>query len=202
MYEGNVNGLKMDKINSTKIEDSDDENNIDNFEIINEKKENNELNNYKEILTGLIYSIQEILDNNFFKLLDEDSQKLKDLVDDTILWIHIKEKIMICDYISKINEVNNICNTIVDKYKNEEFELNNLSNKNELEDLCYSLKGGLESNLFNVSDNLLKLLEEEVNKTIDWLNKDKIYSSSEYKEKIDFLNNLCDNIYNNMLVKE
>ena len=144
----------------------------------------------------------DILEGNYINLSENDNIVLKDVVDDTILWIHVKEKIKISDYVNKIDEVNNICNTIIDKYNDEELDNVNISKRHELEDLCYSLKSGLDSNLFEVSNDSIKLLDSNVTEIMEWLIENQDNSEELYSLKIDELNKMCSDIYNSMVVVE
>lgn len=144
--------------------------------------------------------------------------ELKDYIDDILLWVHVKQKIIKSEYIQKIEEINTICNEIIEKYEDKDiFEPNNIiksvkTKKSELEQLCYAIMSGIMANMFNVEKEEIDKLKNKVEETLDWIIdidiksrkaelQNEIYDISEkdYQEKIDDLNELCNELYRSML---
>lgn len=175
-----------------------------------------EIKRLRDILVNLCYSIFDIISSDLLAIDKEHINELREYVDDILLWTHVKEKISITEYKQKIEEVNRICNDVVDKH-NTLFEKNIINKeiktkRNELEQLCYALMSSIVSNILALHEIHVKKLKDKVDDTLEWLididvNIKKaevtnlIYeiSEDEYKIKIDELNNLCDELYNSMV---
>jgi heat shock protein 1/8 len=202
-----------------------DEEDTENINIIFEKIENEEygididipdkekleLKDLRSNLLMLCDNIFNLLTSNIFCLEDNYKKELKDYIDDTLIWVHIQQKIDKIEFITKINEVNNTCNDIVEKYKKEDKKLfeENLIKKSihslhdELENLCYALKSSLAENYFNISNNNSILLETKIDDTLKWLLEtdvnNLIITEEQYDEKINDINNLCNQLYQLMI---
>jgi hypothetical protein len=143
--------------------------------------------------------------------------ELKEYVDDILLWVHVKEKISISEYKQKIDELNKVCNEIVEKYSETEIfddaTTNNIKTKRiELEQLCYTLMSCIMSNILALHEDDIQKLKSITSTYLDWLididinikkaeTENSSYDIDEniYQEKIDILNGLCNNLYNNLL---
>jgi hypothetical protein len=179
--------------------DNDDEDEIITKELY-EELENNELGiknsenseirkeikRLREMLVSLCYSVLEMIDN-----LD-NMEELRGYIDDVLLWVYVKEQLSIEDYKDKINEVNNVCNDIVDK---GHLVINNdISPKKELEQLCFTVLQSIMP-LDNVKVKYLKTyIEETLNFIVD--NDDN--DDDIINEKINCINMICDEIYEDM----
>ena len=170
----------------------------------------------REILVNLCYSIFDIISSDLLAIDKDHINELREYADDILLWTHVKERICITEYKQKIEEVNKICNDVVDKY-NTLFEKNIINKeiktkRNELEQLCYALMSSIVSNILALHETQIKKLKDKVDDTLEWLTDidvnikkaevtNLIYeiTEDEYKVKIDELNNLCDELYNSMV---
>ena len=184
---------------------------------INNEEIKKEIRRLRETLINLCYSIFDILSSNFIKIEKNHTIELKEYIDDILLWTHVKEKISLLEYHQKIEEVNNICNDIVEKYNSKQIFCGELHTyidikRNELEHLCYALMSSILSNIICSNDDNITMLKNKINENLDWLiNIDVNYKKAElnksvylieeicYQEKINELNDLCTNIYNSML---
>ena len=101
------------------------------------------------------------------------------------------------DYKMKINEVNKICNDIVDKYSTQIFKPT--TSKDELEKLCHALLSSIMSNILALHDMHINMLKNKVESTLDWLNDTDESCDEIYQEKINELNCLCEKLYDEML---
>lgn len=176
-----------------------------------------ELKRLREMLMDMCYSIFDILSENIL-ISGDHKEELQDYVDDVLLWIHVKEKIKKIDYEQRIEQVNKVCNDIVQKYENKKlFDDNDITKdidtkKSELEQLCYAISSSIQSNLFSIHDEQIEKLTEKINDTLDWLvdinvkqkqatidNKEFSMDNNCYQERIDAINDLCTDLYNNMV---
>jgi heat shock protein 1/8 len=187
------------------------------FDECMEQEARNEVKELRSNLTDLCYSIFGILNSKSLKIKNSDIKELRDYVDDVLLWTHVIDKIPKSDYIQKIDEVNKICDDLFNKYDNNIFEENQIisqmvTKKNELEQLCYALKSSIMSNLFSMEEDRIKTLDKKIDDTLEWLinieveakkaefnNEEFKIEEKDYQEKIDSINELCNDLYNNML---
>ena len=159
------------------------------------KKETKRL---RELLVSLCYSIFDILSSDVHIIEKNVANELKEYVDDILLWVYVKEKISIDEYKNKIEEVNNVCNDIVDKNEINAVIVDDYG-KLELEQLCFALLSGIQSNTLGIYDNeKIVSLRKYVEDVLDFIveHKDN-YNENMYYDKINKLNKICDDIYEN-----
>lgn len=209
----NVKGMVNNPNNesTTVYENEQDENNI--YEEIEDnelgltnvdEEVKKEIKRLREILVNICYSVFDIISNNSLKIEESNITELKEYIDDILLWVHVKEKITVSEYKQKIDEVNNLCNDIVDNH-NELFGQteNNGSKKNELEQLCYALMSAIVSNVLALHEDNIQKLKSTVSDTLNWLIEieieNKNITEQDYELKINELNNLCTELYNSMI---
>ena len=216
----------MDGIEATSVfsNDDDDEDDvyerIENDELGLDNEANDELKKevkqLRETVVDMCYNIFDVVSSDSLKLKDKDREELKDYINDTLLWVHVEEKISKSQYKSKIEEINKFCNSILEKYNDDNiFDDNSMvinSKRDELEQLCYALKSSIVSNLFSVKEDKIKELDDKINNIFDWLieidiklkkceldNTSFDINENDYQIKINELNNLCENLYNTMI---
>lgn len=204
--------------NATSIyENDDDEDNdvitkelyeeLENSELGIKNSENEEIKKemkrLRDLLVNLCYSVFDILSSDSIILEENYITELREYIDDILLWVYVKEQISIEDYKSKIDEVNEVCNKIVDSNAKIFDENNEVNNKKDLEQLCFIILGSIEANVLgsqtdakilylkNYIEEILDFIIENTNNNVD--DNDDIYI-----EKINELNKLCDNIYADM----
>lgn len=172
-------------------------------EFENNAEERKQLKQLRENLMDLCYSIFDIIeDKNLVHLDEENTTKIRIEVNEVLLWVHVKEKITKDEYLSKIDELNNLCNSIVDKNENIFNELNdevlNSVKKNELEQLLYTILGSIENNLFSIGEESTNELKIRSEKYLEEL-KNTNSTTEIYQFKINDINNLCNNLYEAMV---
>jgi molecular chaperone DnaK (HSP70) len=158
-----------------------------------------EIRRLRDLLVSLCYSIFDILSGDMIE--KHAAAELKEYVNDILLWVYVKEKIKIEDYQKKIEEVNNICNDIVDKNINTEINTAIIDDygKSELEQLCFALLGGIQSNTLGIhNDDKIIFLRKYIDDILDFIiENDGEYIENMYYDKINELNKICDDIYEN-----
>jgi molecular chaperone DnaK (HSP70) len=223
----NVKADEGEKVEATTVYgDEEDEENVYE-EIENEEfgftddmaqEEKNELKQLRETMVELCYNIFEIISGTNTKMSKEDKVELRDHIDDILLWVHVKDKIKKVDYIQKIDEINKACDDMMQKYEDcDVFEKNSVvgginSKKDELEQICYAIMSSIHNNMFSLHDKEIKLLDKNINSTLEWLLQCEIDSKKaelegkqlevpddEYQKRLDQINDMCNNLYNNML---
>ncbi len=171
-----------------------------------------EIKRLRELLMNLCYTIFEIISSDELQLEDSHKKELKEYVDDQLLWIYIKEKITIQEYKDKIDEINNICNEIVEKYQNKEIFVNNTDNsnyylikKNELENLCNTLYNSINNNVLALDEDKICLIKSKVEENLLFIkNIDSIQDNTDidcniFVNKINDINELCNELYNSLI---
>jgi hypothetical protein len=130
IYDDNVDS------NINNINNTDNTNNADNTNTVD--------NQYKIQLHDLCNSLIDILCSDSMQSVSL-VHKLKDYIDDTLLWLYISPTN--CDdmYKLKIIDINNICNELSE----QDIFINN--NKEQLEMLCLNMKLNIEDGLINDS---------------------------------------------------
>ena len=212
--DNTINGL--DNNDGTNIytneNDENDEDNNDDNKIINlidlaenenterlTEEEKEELKKLRKELFDLCYSIFDIINNNGFIIEQNHKNELKDFIDDALLWAHVHDKPTKIDYKQKIDEINDACDKILKEYDEKkifaENELNNCKPKAELENLAVILKMLIHENKTMLKeDNKIKL-DKYLEDIFNILYNDEEKQDEFYKNKVDELNHMCDEIY-------
>jgi molecular chaperone DnaK (HSP70) len=164
--------------------------------------EQSELKELRKSLNELCYSIFGLLENSELKIKEEHKSELRDFIDDSLLWICSHEKPTKIDYKQKIDEVNEACDKILKVYDDENIfnntnELINPSNKKEeLENLCYTIKIMLNEKSIPVTTDDSIIIMNLIESNLEKIYSDIILSEEESEKLLNELNELCNNAYN------
>lgn len=202
-----ANQVSGDNISNTSIYNDDDDDFETKYEMCqNESKElddeeKEELKRLKQFLSELCYDIFNIISSDDINISEEDYSEIKNYIDDVLLQLYVKEKITTIEYKQKINDINNLCNDIVEKYSEQPiFKENEKTKKDELEQLCYLLLGSIEKNIINLHEKQILKIKNIVQSTLSWLIDIEVHQieidDSQYEMKINKINNICNTIYN------
>ena len=182
-----------------------------------EDEEKKEIKSLKNNLIELSHSIFDLLNENN-KFNQEDNNKLIEFIDDALLWSYTVNRPRKIDFINKINEINEECNKMFDKYKNMNNDI--LDIFEELEKMCYSIKSSIMCGLIMFSKENLEILNNKLdiyfedmanykleqykinenhNKLDDNLKKDYYEKFEKY---IDELNKLCQEMDHDLIMKD
>ena len=171
---------------------------------VEDKKALKDIRNY---LVEICYSVFELMSDDAINITDETQDKLKDIIDDTLLWVHIKEKIKKEEYQEKLDAINTYCNKLHDECQDSLFDNNKNDNAlvEELEQLCCAIKNSIDNNILQVNSETVVILRKKINDTLDWLIEMKVKHKmgedidvSVYQKKIDEINKYCNSIYKTM----
>jgi heat shock protein 1/8 len=187
-----VDGLGM-KIKATTIygdekEDAElnkeDNNEIEDEELYSkelDEEEKKEIKSLKNNLIELSHSIFDLLNDNekfINNAITEDKNKIIDFIDDALLWSYTVVKPKKIDFINKINDINELCNRLFDKYK-DIINLNeNLNKLEELEKICFSLKSYISCGILSLKKEHFDLIDEKINYYFDEIEN---YKLEDYK---------------------
>ena len=209
--DNTINGLDNNDGTNIYTNENDEDNNDDN-KVINlidlaenenterlTEEEKEELKKLRKELFDLCYSIFDIINNNGFIIEQNHKNELKDFIDDALLWAHVHDKPTKIDYKQKIDEINDACDKILKEYDEKkifaENELNNCKPKAELENLAVILKMLIHENKTMLKeDNKIKL-DKYLEDIFNILYNDEEKQDEFYKNKVDELNHMCDEIY-------
>jgi len=162
----------------------------------NEKKE---IKLLKNNLIELAHSIFELINNNDAKLKDkinqEDRGKLIDFIDDALLWSYTVNKPKQIDFINKINDINNECNKLFEKYQ-DIFNQDTDTEIEKLEKLCYNIKSSILCGIYIMNNDYSTMLIENTDKYLEEIEMHKldIYQTENIQDKnkkIDIFSELC-----------
>jgi heat shock 70kDa protein 1/2/6/8 len=169
--------------------------------IYDNKEEEGESNNNNNLRDTLIDLCQNVINIISSKIMAETTE-LKYLIDDTLLWVHVKENITDEEYIQKIEEVNKRCDQFA--------YLTEISKKDELRDLCTSLATAIETKLILLQKEDLEKLENKLAQVAAMIDTD--LDDAACDAYMAELNDLCnelskpklnsDNIYGTVLNRE
>ncbi len=163
--------------------------------------------NMRETLTELCNTIRESLNSSFVNINNIEKKNINDIVDNTVMWIHVIERATVAEYSNKLIELNKLCNDITSKHDTifkDDVEIKELSDsRSKLEQLTYSLKIGLDKKIIHLEPPILrKGLQIMVEDTIQWLLDNKnMTDMSKYNEKIERLQLFSKELYNKMTDK-
>jgi molecular chaperone DnaK (HSP70) len=230
--DDNVKSLDNTNINATDIYDNNNNDVIREkdalFEELEEEElgfkglsdpEKEELKELRKSVSNLCYSILDLTSSENINLSKEDIEDLKDYIDDTLLWMHIHDKIKKEEYVDKINEINKNCDRIFEHYKEigvnifgeNKFEkaIGNKNKKDELENLCYILKIMIEDGAFPLKSKYLQNLQNTIEDTLNFIydynkenNEENNKENNNFYEicdkKINYINDLCNELHTKM----
>ena len=220
MLDENVKSsiVQNDRSNSTTVYGNDDDEDeskelfeqIENEEMgINKLSENEklEIKQLRNCLIELCNSVHEIVTSSEFNFEEEHKRELRDYIDDILLWVHVHQNPTKIDYKSRIDEVNDSCNKMIEEYEknNKSIFEENVINKNintkkdELEQLCIAIKSSIECNVFSLEEENMKKLDDKVSSILDWIIETENCEEEIYIEKLNEINLLCDNLYHSMI---
>lgn len=177
-----------------------------------DEEKRKEIRDLRTALVDLCHSVFDIVSTGKLSIDDEELKELKNYIDDVLLWVHVKEKLTANDYRHKMDELNDICDNIIEKTNKEPEELFIQDEttviqlkRGELECLTYSLKASIDSNMFTVSDDSIQKLQKYLENVMDWLVDVDIQiqlrethdmTEDKLQEHITQINTMCEDIHN------
>ena len=165
-----------------------------------------ELKELKKSLNDLCYSIFDIIENPSFVIQKDHKKELRDFIDDALLWICSHDKPTKADYRAKIDEINEACDSILKFYedKNEtifEDEFSEIkTKKDELENLCLTIKVLIDSGTIPIKSHIINDLEKLIVSNLDLIYADESVDLGDdlLQEKINEINSLSNDLFNKM----
>ncbi len=169
-----------------------------------EEEEKKEIKELRRNLIEMCQSIFEIFNSTNINITKEEIKEMKESIDDTLLWVHIQTKPNKTEFKIKIDEINESCNKILEKYSNNIFKEEIKTGEEELEQLCLTIKTSIECNMIPIKDeSKLKELSNIIDKEIEWICINRvdeiIQPEEEYKKRIESINEICKQLYESVI---
>ncbi len=213
----NVKGVGgSSNISATSIYNDENDDDDEVYELLEDKELGvNDMDaETKRELKELRLSLIEMCKTTYEIISNIDVDKKDDIinyVNDTLLWIYVQENIVKIEYEKKINDLTNMCNELISKYPNL-FDTYDHYSRNELENLCLTLKCKTLYNPYSVCEEDINKIISKANDYLVWLTdldvaakKSEIdgtvfeIDDSMYADKINELNNLCNNLLTTLI---
>src|SRR5690606_27292077 len=109
------------------------------------------------------------------------------------LWLYTTAATTSIEFVGKINEINKMTEEIMSKYDNTFEKNDNFTVRDELQMTCLALN--TSSRYFNIDSSKLMQL---VNETMLWVNEHPNEEPSIYRNRLDQINDVSNEIYHNM----
>ncbi|BCS83008.1 heat shock 70 kda protein-like protein [Cotonvirus japonicus] len=151
-------------------------------------------------IRDLCRNIINVVNNPISKFTKEDIDIVTDYLDTIQIWTYTNTATTTIEFIAKINEINKFTEEIMKKYEdNKFFEKNdNFTIKDELQLTCLTLNECIRSKYFSLKKSELDVLNEKIKNTMLWLLTHQNEDNLIYKEKLEEISLICNNIYQEM----
>jgi L1 cell adhesion molecule like protein len=172
----------------------------------------NEIKLIKENLNQLCDMIMTMVGSNKMNLTKEHKNELVEFIDDTYLWFYSLEKPKHSDYKMKIDEINSLCEKIVNIYEQDKKDLFKKTNfddesdkySDKLEKLCLTLQVLLNDNNLQGSKSNLNILQKLCEKNLIFIYENRssnVKDAFDKNDKEDLINTDFENDCKNKLEK-
>ena len=134
-----------------------------------------------------------VINNPITQISSEDIEYLTDYIGTVNIWLYTTSATTSIEFVSKINEINKMTEEIMSKYDNTFRKNDNFTVRDELQMTCLALN--TSSRYFNIDSSKLMQL---VNETMLWVNEHPNEEPSIYRNRLDQINDVSNEIYHNM----
>lgn len=194
------------KREGTSVMDNGDEEDDDIHEKADLKEESydydkDEIKEIKKTIISLLSSIEEVMNSPMSNFSDEDIQYMRDYSQTVQLWLYVTPAVTILEYIAKIDEINDMTETIMKKYERQDFFVKNenFTIRDELHLTCMTLNTSIKSQYFSLSKEDISVLSKKIEDTIIWLHMDETQiTEDDCREKLNEISYLCNQMHNNL----
>lgn len=163
--------------------------------------ENEEIKIIKNTIMEMCQNILSVVTNPVSNIKPEDVEIFSDYIDSVRIWLFTTSSKTTIQFTSKIQEINNITDEILGKYQETTVfqKPSKFSSYDELKLTCNTLSMCIESNYFTLKKDHTQKLLEKINEIKKWIDINLEPVDSEVENKINEINELCNNIYVNNL---
>jgi len=159
------------------------------------ENETSEINQLYESLKELCKSVSSVINSDKLKINVDHKHEINNHINDVVLWLYSHDNPTVKDYKEKIDEINSICDKVVDIYKQEGKEIfvkNNFDdskdkNSQKLEKLCLTLITMIDKKQIRASIASLNVFKNRIEKTLKFMYSRNGISISDTKD-IDIKN--------------
>lgn len=156
-----------------------------------------EIKKIKNDIVDLCNQIISIMGSTSINVDEIDRRYMKDYIDTVLIWIFSSTSTSMYEYIAKINEINEISENIIKKYKDIFTNESKLSKREELEILCLTLSSSLETKYISLKQDKYDSLQRIIKETTDLLLENDNLPEDDCKIRIDMINHCCNEFYQN-----
>lgn len=192
--------------NTAEIHGEDDYNeDVDTYEKITipndpSEYEKEEIKALKKTIFDLGKNIMTVINNPVSKFDEDDINIINDYIGSVNIWLYTTSATTTIEFMAKIDEINKFTDDIMKKYNDENlFEKNeNFTAKDELQLTCITLNESLRANYFSLKETDAEKLKKSINDTMMWLLEHQNERIETYKDKVNEISELCNQIYHSM----
>lgn len=152
-----------------------------------------EIKALKKTIFDLGKNILNVINNPVSNFAEEDIVMMSDYISSVNLWLYTTAATTSIEFVGKINEINKMTEEIMSKYDNTFEKNDNFTVRDELQMTCLALN--TSSRYFNIDSSKLMQL---VNETMLWVNEHPNEEPSIYRNRLDQINDVSNEIYHNM----
>ena len=162
--------------------------------------EKEEIKALKKTISDLGKNILSVINNPISNFTEEDIVNVTDYIESVQIWLYTTIASTTIEFVAKINEINKFTENVMKKYEDKKiFDKNdNFTLRDELQLTCLTLNTSIKSNYFSLKDKDTNKLTKIINKTMIWLLTHQNENQNIYREKIDEISELCNDIYHSM----
>jgi heat shock 70kDa protein 1/2/6/8 len=154
-----------------------------------------EIENIKNSITDMCKNILEIIYSPSVIISSDNIENISDYLESVQIWLYTNNSFNIIDYTNKISEIDDYVSQYIDNFAENISQVVSKSKREELYCLCLTLIKSINGNFFSSSDADIIKLSAIVNENLEWLTNNIDPPESVCSEKIDIIDNLCNNIY-------
>lgn len=185
--------------------DDDDNENLQEYERIQipndlSEYDKEEIKALKKTIADLGKNILSVVNNPVSQFAPSDIEMITDYIGTVQIWLFATSASTSIEFVAKINEINQITEELMKKYEDKKvFDKNdNFTIRDELHLTCLTLNTSIKSNYFSLKETDTNKLSKLINETMFWLISHQNESQETYKEHLDKINDICNNIHHNM----
>lgn len=194
--------------NAAQVHGDDDNENLQTYEQIKipndpSEYEKEEIKALKKTISDLGKNILSVVNNPVSKFSEEDIIAMTDYIESVQIWLYTTSANTSIEFVAKIDEINKVTEEIMKKYEDKKvFDRNEkFTARDELQLTCLTLNNSIKSNYFSLSKSDIDKLTSLINETMIWLVSHQNEESYVYREKLNQISDVCNEIYHNITHK-
>jgi len=204
-YKGYIGTSEQQTMGTSVFQNEQDTDKILNKIISNElgydedadKNEMNEIRQMRDTFVEYCQSLLEITENICVIPIPEKRELLKDCAEETLMWLHIQPKITSKNITDKMQKLEEVCNECLESSNNKINEQPTLHD--ELIVLCNSILNNVESDTLSIANDKIENLKSIITDILKQIETEGEMSDGYYLSKIEYINNICNELYSDFM---